>query len=61
MFPNNPEVGFFAWLFFSLVLVWALWEGVGELRQWAENKSDGRDDIDFFPDEVGGSPGRECR
>jgi hypothetical protein len=57
MFPNNPEGEFFAWLLFSLVLVWALWEGAGEFRQGMENNSDGRDDIHYYPDEVGGEPG----
>jgi hypothetical protein len=56
MFPNNPEGEFFAWLLFSLVLVWALWGGVGEFRHWLENNFDGRDDIHFFPDELRGEP-----
>jgi hypothetical protein len=62
MIPNDPVVEFFAGLFFALVLIWALWEGLPEFTLWLEHSSDDRDDIHFFPDEVRGEagPGRSA-
>src|SRR5262249_3750965 len=47
----------FAWLLFSLVLVWALWQGFWEIVQWLKDDSDRRKGILFFPDEVQGDIG----
>jgi hypothetical protein len=58
MIPNHPVAEFFAWLLFSFVLGWALWQGLPEFAQWLEHSSDGGKDLDFFPDEVRGEPGQ---
>jgi hypothetical protein len=55
--PNSPALDFCAWLFFWLVLAWALWQGVPEFLRWLQRDSDARDDIDFFSDELRGEPG----
>jgi hypothetical protein len=57
MIPNHPVGEVFAWVLFSLVLVWALWQGLPEFAQWLGSNSDGREDMQFFPDEVRGEPG----
>jgi hypothetical protein len=58
MILNDPVVEFFAWLLFSLVLIWALWRGLPKSPQGLEHTSDGSEDVQFFPDEVSGEPGR---
>jgi hypothetical protein len=57
MLTNDPAVDFFAWLLFSLVLIWALWQGVPEFTDWLAHDADAREDIRFFPDEACGEPG----
>jgi hypothetical protein len=57
MIALNPTGDFLTWLLFSLVVAWALWEGLPEFAQWLGRNSDGREDIQFFPDEVRGEPG----
>jgi hypothetical protein len=57
MIPNNPEAEIVAWLLFSLVLIWALWQGLWELERWVKNNPFGREDIHDFPDELRGEPG----
>jgi hypothetical protein len=60
MIPNHPIAEFFAWLLFSLVLIWALRQGLPEFALWLQHSSDGREDIQLFPDEVRGEPGPGC-
>jgi hypothetical protein len=57
MLTNHPDVELFAWMLFSLVFVWALWEGVPEFVHWLAHSADGREDINFFPDETRAEPG----
>jgi hypothetical protein len=58
MIPNNPVAEFLAWLLFALLLIWAMWKGFWDFVQGMRYKSDGREDIHFFPDEVGSEPGQ---
>jgi hypothetical protein len=51
MVANDPVVDFFCWLLFVFVFVWALWNG---LMDFADHHSDGREDLQFFPDELAG-------
>jgi hypothetical protein len=53
MITSDPLAGFFLWLLFSLVLVWALWQGLWDLAEWLEQHSDKRLDLHSFPEEVG--------
>jgi hypothetical protein len=57
MLTNNPAIDVPAWLLFSLVLIWALWQGVPEFLHWLAYSADGREDLGFFPDETRGEPG----
>jgi hypothetical protein len=57
MVTNDPEVHTFAWLLFSVVLVWALWRVLVDLGQRHEHNSGGSEAIQFFPDEVRGEAG----
>jgi hypothetical protein len=57
MFPSDPAVDVLAWLLFSLVLIWAIWQGVPEFTNWLAHDAEPHDDIHFFPDEVRGEPG----
>jgi hypothetical protein len=58
MIPNHPVAELVAWLLFALVLCWALWQSFPEFVQWLGHSSDGGKDLDFFPDELRGEPGR---
>jgi hypothetical protein len=51
---GNPVGDFILWLLFSLVLLWALWQGFWDYAEWLGLHPGGRADIQFFPDEVGG-------
>jgi hypothetical protein len=57
MIPNDVVIEFFAGLLFSLLLIWALWQGLPEFALWIAHSTDDREDIQFFPDEVRGEPG----
>jgi hypothetical protein len=57
MFINSPAGAVLCWLLFSLVLIWALWDGFPEFAHWLKHNYGGSDDIQFFPDEVRGEPG----
>ena len=57
MLMHDPVGEVLAWLLFSLVLIWALWQGVPEFSHWLVHSADGQEDIYFFPDEVRGEPG----
>ena len=57
MLMNDPVGEVLAWLHFSLVLIWALRQGVPEFSHWLAHNADGHEDIYFFPDEVRGEPG----
>ena len=57
MLMNDPVGEVLAWLLFSLVLIWALRQGVPEFSHWLAHNADGHEDIYFFPDEVRGEPG----
>jgi hypothetical protein len=52
MITGDPVGDFFLWLLFSLVLVWALWQGLWDFAEWLEQHSDNRLDLQSFPDEV---------
>jgi hypothetical protein len=57
MIPLNPIGEFLAWLLFWLLLISALWQGLPGFPQRLKHNSTGREDIHFFPDEVGSEPG----
>jgi hypothetical protein len=57
MVTMSPSGAFVTWLLFSLVLIWALWDGLPEFARWLEHNFDGQDDLQFFPDELPGEPG----
>jgi hypothetical protein len=59
MITGSPVEDLFVWLVFSLVLFLALWRGYWDAVERQEQRSDGRQDIHFFPQEVGANVGSE--
>jgi hypothetical protein len=68
MITGSPVEDLFIWLLFSFILFMALWRGYWDAAERQEEYSDGRQDIHFFPEEVGAdvgpgmvtAPGREA-
>jgi hypothetical protein len=54
---DSTDFALLAWLIFSLVRVWAPWNGLSEFVQSLQQQSEGREELRCFPDEPAGEPG----